>query len=245
MKRFDQKMQSLSVGKMSATALAVGTGLGIVGAAEAGMVYGSVNTSLVPYGTTESFTLDINSDGVDDFTFSAFFSPQGYIPGYYSPGYEGPYGYYPGFYYPGQPIQHFGDSSVVGLGNNKVTANGPLALGSTIDQTRTDFASGSELGNLGYYADFGLWSEYEEGYLGLQFEVNGLNHYGWIRLGIDYNSKLDIFDFAYSDVPITGVNAGIVPLPSMAPLFALATGAMGVLGFRRNRREDRKKAESA
>ena len=250
MKKFDQKIQSLSVGKMSATALAVGTGLGFSMSADAaGIVTGNINISLDPWDTTETYNLDINSDGIDDFTFSAFYSPQGYIPGYYGPEYtyEGPYGTYTygGYYYPGVPIQNFGGSSVSASGNNQVTSNWPLQVGDAIDAARTDFASGSQLGFTDYYQDVGIWREGDIAYLGLQFEANGLTHFGWVKLGIGFEAQLDLFDFAYNEVPFESIDAGevavsAVPVPAMAPLFAVATGAMGVLGFRRNKRQDRK-----
>lgn len=226
-----QKMQSLSAGKISATALAVGTGLGLGMPADAAIVYNDiVDVTLEPFmlpNETQTHDLDLDSNGVIDFTFSQYLRPQGYCG----------YGCY---------ITLLGISDVSGAGPNGVMNdfNG-LAPGTSIDGSQT-FAPNSNLGFNDYYVDFGNWDSSTTGLLGLQFDIDGQTHYGWAQLGVGFDARtLTLFDFAYEDVAGQGILAGqtAVPIPAMAPLFGAAIGAMGALGFRRKKREARKSAE--
>lgn len=247
MEKKQQQKQSLSIGKISTAALVAGTGLGFGASADAAIVSGNIDMTLVPWGETLSFTFDVNSDGVDDFTFNATFSPQGYDPGYYGPGYTDPYtgNYYPGNYYFGTPIPHFGSSNVVAEGTNQLTGPYPLAAGESIDGARADWNGSSNIGCVDYYLDCGNWQVGENGYMGLQFDIGGLTHYGWIRLESGFTVDLAFFDFAYEDVANTAIATSAVPIPAMAPLFTAAIGAMGVMGFRRKKREARLNEEAS
>lgn len=221
-----QNSHLISVGKISATALAVGTGLGLGTTADATVIYNDItDLSASSWGALESFNIDINSDGVDDFSFSHYFQPQGYCG----------YGCY---------IQHFGDSSASGTGTNGAMF-GPLADGQSISASDT-FDKNSSLGSVYYYSDGGgAWPtngiQNFTGILGLEFDIAGQNHYGWATLTIDsYSAAVTLLDFAYEDVAGAGIAAGqvsSVPVPAMAPLFTAALGAFGVSSFRRRKRE--------
>ena len=219
-----QNTRSLSIGKISATALAVGTGLGASAIADAAIVYNDIaDLSAASWGSYESFTVDLNSDGVDDFSFSHYFQPQGYCG----------YGCY---------IQHFGDSNATGTGTNGAMF-GPLANGQSISGSDT-FDTNSPLGSVYYYSDGGVWPGGTTAFLGLEFDIAGQNHYGWARLLVnDYDASITLFDFAYENVSGEGLLAGqttggsAVPIPGMAPLFTAALGAFGVSSFRRRKRQ--------
>jgi hypothetical protein len=229
MKKIAQKSHLKSIKKISATALAVGTGIGVGTTVDAAVVYtDNVDISANSFGALESFQLDLNSDGVDDFTFSHYFQPQGYCG----------YGCY---------IQHFGDSTVDAAGANGA-AYGPLIAGQSIGPDTT-FSSSQGLGSVYYYQDQGIWAQGSTGYLGLKLDVAGQNYYGWARLAIDsYTSGVTLLDYAFENEAGKGILAGqmaVVPVPAMAPLFAAALGAMGVTSFRRRKRELKQKSSVA
>lgn len=232
---------------LSVYTLAVGTGLGLSSAVEAEIIYTDVADLIASdWGNGgESFTIDLNNDGVSDFTFSHQFSPQGYgyVPGY---SYSGPYGYYYSYGY-GYPIPHSGFSKVTGstffspFGRENGAMYGPLAEGAHIGQGET-FSASQTLGEVYYYSDFGPWPAGTRGYIGLQFAYGPMLHYGWAQIEVGaYSGDVILFDFAYESNPFASIAAGAmpspVPVPAVAPLLGAALGAMGVAGFRRRRRE--------
>ena len=115
------RSKSAALGKVNATALAIGTGLSMTGTSEAAVVYNDdVSFGVFGYGTTDIEYLDVNNDGVNDFRFSHYFRPQG------SCGYYGYYGYYGGCY-----IRHFGNSDMTAQ-NGAGMIVGKLAEGTYI-----------------------------------------------------------------------------------------------------------------
>jgi hypothetical protein len=73
----------------------------------------------------------------------------------------------------------------------------------------------------GEYATTGYWQGIDHGMFGVNFDIGGESHYGWVRLstGIDdqYSSYI-LHDWAYETQPGIGITAGTVPEPSSAAL---------------------------
>jgi len=86
----------------------------------------------------------------------------------------------------------------------------------------------------------GLWGLNVNGFLGVQFQKNGSDHYAWIRLNFEDRDgngladKLTVVDWAYESESGVGIEAGNVPEPT--PLALLAAGAVGISSFRRKRK---------
>jgi hypothetical protein len=78
------------------------------------------------------------------------------------------------------------------------------------------------IGCIGFYA--GL----DSAYAGLEFQLNGQTHYGWLRVGApmpEFNGGW-IYEYAYDTRPGAAILAGAVPEPSAAALLALASAAL-------------------
>ncbi|HPY31818.1 MAG TPA: PEP-CTERM sorting domain-containing protein [Verrucomicrobiota bacterium] len=86
-----------------------------------------------------------------------------------------------------------------------------------------------EIGCLGFYAGLG------SAYAGLEFQLNGQTHYGWLRVGApmpEFNGGW-IYEYAYDTRPGAAILAGAVPEPSAATLLGLAGVALWL--FRRRK----------
>ncbi len=90
------------------------------------------------------------------------------------------------------------------------------------------------------YANNGGSSQFavqgQQGIIGVEFDIGGNTHYGWIRVENRTGVPTHLFtlvDFAYEDQPNTAINAGAIPEPGSLGLLAL--GATGLLGWRRRR----------
>lgn len=91
----------------------------------------------------------------------------------------------------------------------------------------------------------GSWFGVENGYLGLRFQIEGQDHFGWARLSVNdvdpgdpstfSDLTVSVHDFGYESEPNTPILAG-VPEPSSLGLLAL--GAAGVLAMRLLRSRD-------
>ena len=80
------------------------------------------------------------------------------------------------------------------------------------------------------------------GILGVGFDIDGANHFAWIRveLGVDgsgFTNEFTVIDWAYESDPNTPIPAGAgVPEPSSIAVFGLAMLAAGAVGVRRLRK---------
>jgi hypothetical protein len=71
----------------------------------------------------------------------------------------------------------------------------------------------------------------EPGYIGVEFLIDEMTHFGWIRVGVSrVNGVATIFDFAYETQPDTPIMAGELPAPGGAMMLA------GLVALRRRRR---------
>lgn len=73
------------------------------------------------------------------------------------------------------------------------------------------------------------------GYVGLEFEAEGETHYGWLDLEGMVGSQIMVHGWAYESTPGVGVIAGAVPEPSSAILFTIGAIGAWTLRKRKNR----------
>jgi hypothetical protein len=85
----------------------------------------------------------------------------------------------------------------------------------------------------------GPWALSSTGFVGVQFQHGGNNHYAWIRLHFTDNSgnnqadEFRVIDWAWESDAGVGIAAGA---PEPTPLALLAAGAVGIGSFRRKRK---------
>lgn len=90
-------------------------------------------------------------------------------------------------------------------------------------------AVGDQVLGIGYWGDDTVVGGSSDGYLGVQFEIEGNTHFGWVYIRAGGNNGW-IDEWAYESTPGVGIVAGTVPEPSTVLLFAL--GALGVWTMR-------------
>ncbi len=89
------------------------------------------------------------------------------------------------------------------------------------------------------FMGIGEFAGVESAYAGLQLQINGNTHYGWIRLGapLPFLNGGWIYDYAYETRPDTPILAGAIPEPSTWAL--LVGGGVLMVWFSRKRNERR------
>lgn len=100
-----------------------------------------------------------------------------------------------------------GSNGILGSGSN-INYAYPYALNSG-DNISSGVVYGNFLngvnGNLMYP---GVWDNVTDKYLGVEFDISGSTHYGWIRLDVAANGNFTVKDFAYESSPGAGIKAG-------------------------------------
>ncbi len=66
----------------------------------------------------------------------------------------------------------------------------------------------------------------DDAYIGLQFDIDGNTHYGWVNLVVPTGNSGHVLGFAYEDEPDTPIR--IIPEPSTLGLFGLAALALAL-----------------
>jgi hypothetical protein len=198
-------------------------------AADAGLIYSGVqnftiatNASVIYYGT-----FDLNFDGIDDFRL-----------------------YLNRFTFLGVGTSARASLSTLG-GNNGILAatnTAPaffarrLATGAIISAGAGNFTSAfaglRDVTSGG--SVFGAWQPSENGLAGVRFTIGGQDHFGWIRIHVgeqdDVPNAITALDWAYESEPGVGIQAGSTQaVPEPGTLALLATGAAGLLAWRRRR----------
>ncbi|OQC73822.1 MAG: hypothetical protein BWX45_00274 [Deltaproteobacteria bacterium ADurb.Bin002] len=86
----------------------------------------------------------------------------------------------------------------------------------------------------------GLFTGVESGYAGLQFQIDGQTHYGWVRVGAPLAGLNGgwIYEYAYDTQPGVPILAGAVPEPSTWALM-VGGGVLMLCCFRRKGNERR------
>lgn len=112
----------------------------------------------------------------------------------------------------------------------------PLQLGDTIDSSPTSPDAWVSATN---YPNFiscqgvgciGLWQyPNDNAYFGLQFDIDGETHYGWVHLENSiYGVQAKVHEWVYESTPNTGLQAGVIPEPSTLLLLLVGTGMLAI-----------------
>jgi hypothetical protein len=171
----------------------------------------ALNYAGVPFPPYNNRELDINQDGVIDFAVRAD----------------------PAF----STIAIFNNNRLASLPEERPDTGTfvfPFAVGSQIGSSLNpvlvweragDYPGESLLvGNFGTGSAIGLWPGVNA-YVGIELEISGLPHYGWIHIASDSFSSGSILDWAYETRAGVAIEAGAgVPEPSSLALLGLAAG---------------------
>ncbi len=102
-----------------------------------------------------------------------------------------------------------------------------LALNSPINNTGTFNAV-----TPGAIYNPGNWINTEPGYIGVEFQISGNSHYGWVQVEMVSTSSATIIDWAYENVANTQVLAGQTSGGATPPINAdVDVGFFGLSGF--------------
>jgi hypothetical protein len=190
--------QQLSVYAVAAV-VAVVSVLALAPPSQAKIVYTHANVVLsCPHShCQQEYNLDLNHDGVTDFTITVFIGPG-------SPPCDG----------------SSGVAELPASGNRAIGSGGyaaALMQGAPIGHSQQFQGSGE---NMAYYDTYGYppcsvsaggpWYEVTDRYLGLSFRRNGRTHYGWARLTVSIPSPLyaKLTGYAYETIAGKSINAG-------------------------------------
>jgi len=140
-------------------------------------------------GNDTNIGLDLNNDGIDDFTIFDVADPAVGIKGLVS------------------------GNSFVGSQPSYIY---PFALnsGDPISSGQTTWFNSSNLGTLNYISCYNgagesNWCGVTDKYLGLRFQITGNTHYGWARLDVSLSGdSYTLKDYAYNTTPDEALNAG-------------------------------------
>ncbi len=178
---------------------------------------------LLSGGEPRTYNMDMNGDGITEFTFSsANFSLGGFS------------------------IIGSGQNAVIAIGAVPPDLGGyvvPLQAGVEVraawpgpGEWVAPVNTGGTTVGLGFTACstigcLGLFTGLESGYAGLQFQLDGQTHYGWARVGAPlagFNGGW-IYEYAYQTQPDTPILTGAVPEPTSLWLLAAAGLAGAVI----------------
>jgi hypothetical protein len=164
------------------------------------------------------FSLDINTDGLTDFSarWNLMASGNGISSSSYKPDYNMNMQFLHDLFLP---------PSTVYSG-----AVAPLFLGDEIGASTPEGLKWSNSGNEGMlwtkydsstspaHTYSGIWNDVQNGYLGFALNINEQPHYGWIHLTVSDTNNLTLIDFAYNDAANQSILAGSIPEPSHYPI---------------------------
>jgi hypothetical protein len=204
--------------KLSLYALAAGAaGVGVLTSsspAEGEVVYTPVHQVL---GRNQKYAIDLNHDGITDFTLDNYFFQDGRRGSYI------------------QAVLTVVPAAGAIVCSNEGYAAGALQKGAEIgakDESGTAcsvMAFRTVEGSFGTYS-FGPWFNVSDKYLGLRFQIQGRTHYGWARLSVKWNGAYWIIGtltgYAYeteANKPIVAGNEGDDSAMNSAPLMGDAT----------------------
>ena len=194
----------------SAAAMAAGVSI-IAQPAQAKVVYTAVN---VPITVNSTFAIDVNNDGIPDFTISN----RSYTPhlrlaplGYHSAG----VGVTPKF-----------DNAVIASGKESFCAgalNSGVTVGPASPFQKKELAMWISAGSYTYSGP-GIcpWkgSHPPHAYLALKFTAGGLTHYGWARFSVMHaqtHAEVTLTGYAYETVPNQSIKTGVINGPAVKP----------------------------
>lgn len=220
--RLDRKLLSYTVAA-SAAGVAL---MALSSAGQAEIVYTAANQSIPPGGTVN---LDLNHDGITDFTIRANFASCAFIENCWIQSLKVDPASQNGVLGLSRFARGLVPLSRVGPGENSVRAS------LYMDYCKATLTSWRYSGSFFQGAN----------YLGLVFSINGETHYGWARFKVDVkwrcNAHIVMTGYAYETVPNEPIRAGETANHkvsaierSQAGLGALALGSPGVEAWRRD-----------
>jgi hypothetical protein len=154
--------------------------------------------------------IDLNNDGVKDFSFSFYaFGYHGFINDLHVEPQEG------GAVVASHPIGAFYASALV-----RGAKIGPSAHFSSDGRTEIEVAQGFDASSIYTRRLYGNWGDNPANrYLGVRFLIDGVTHYGWIRMTVITQPRgfsATIVGYAYETIPNKPIVAGIPGKPSAA-----------------------------
>lgn len=155
---------------------------------EAAVIHTNVNMS---FGPGDTYDVDLDNNSSIDFSFrnnGTYYSSYGiaalYLDNFNSNRVAGTYGGY-GYFYP----TNFPSNSYIGSAYN--TFYGP------------------SYGSLNWFGYDGNFIGVSGAFIGVQFDISGSTHYGWIRIDVDASGAIwSVIDFAYESTPDTPIATG-------------------------------------
>jgi hypothetical protein len=197
-----------------ATILAGGVLLPVAWPAEAQIVYTPTNITIGPGGT---YNLDLNNDGVTDFTIAQKESvskcppsPPTGVPAVEATHPDGKGGY---SLHTATIETPASGNGAEGKGNRPARPQSGEQIGPSerFSQDPKGFMAYRAVSCGGGASSGGNWFN-AAGYLGLSFQVDGQTYYGWAYLTVDENFPLDntttLTGYAYESTPGMPINAG-------------------------------------
>jgi hypothetical protein len=200
----DSLHQHLHMYALAASAAGVSV-LALAQPGEAEIIYTPANITI---GTNQEYGLDLNNDGIVDFTIKAFgkyFPPVTYVNSLFvKHGQKG-----------NKVAAHLAFGLYSGGGFNFAYA---LSSGTPISQQARHFSGARatmtricdcDAGGIyrGSWLSHSSHQPLSDRYLGFQFKIDGEVHYGWARLNATYGSAV-LTGYAYETIPNQGLNAG-------------------------------------
>jgi hypothetical protein len=189
----------------------------VISNTDAQVVYTDVNPDFLFSGNLNTYSLDLNNDGIEDFTLTTLDTIQSYMSGSYS---------YKATIVGAairNPVQS--NSWLINSASNflvpeslnqgdVVGSSGVLgsayssSIGSPIvaNIQYTSFLNGVPASTSN--STFGDFDFDQEGILGVKFNINGNYHFGWARIEVTSNGTVSIKDYAYDTNPNTSIIAG-------------------------------------
>ena len=180
--------QRLNMYAMSATAAAVGT-LALTRRAEARIIY---TPSHVRISQNSTIPLDLNHDGISDFSFSDFYA------GWTNSGVGA-------LVLKGAPGNGFWAST-----NSAAALSAGVRVGPK-GQFRGYGAMANMFQTFGSFVSWGPWVNVKRRYLGLKFSIRGKIHFGWARLNVTNGHggfSGTITGYAYETIPNKAIITG-------------------------------------
>ncbi len=202
-----------SVRRLAGAAGALAAGLGGAQSLDAAVVHQTVNVNIPT--DANAYLVDLNGDAVKEFDI------QSDINGTTARIKATNYG-------TGAGTLRAGDGAPANLPANTLIGPGSGTFSGSGLDTLTGVNSGSPAGH--FQVSDG------SGYLGVQFQVAGQTHYGYVGYegtGAQNSANGRVYSLGYETAPNTAIAAGVVPEPSAIAM--LAAGASGIALYRRRR----------
>lgn len=214
--------------------------LALAQSSEAEVMYTAVHHTI---SQGQEYALDLNHDGLTDFTIQNLFREGTYQGRPYS------------FTFQVQALPAAGNGVQIGYQSYLAAALPPgFQIGPSKHVKFRPEIMAEQFRIFGTYYYFGSWLNVSNRYLGIQLKINGDLHFGWVRLTVQSNLKrrlmATVTGYAYETVPnqpiiagdTGGISGGTEPTPKSAlqpeegtaTLGALSLGAGGLAIWRRS-----------